>query len=181
MVEEPNNQETYTTEQVEIYNNDPEKHVELIEEIGSINGVDELEKYFTGLAFDMFQDSKNCFLYGGVGYMSGINDYTEQHSEEHKEMIRKRLGWLSRFAYTPKEIKEETKNFFENYKKTEDTLNNTNTWIDISNKWVNLVKEFVRGSRRKEENKEAMDYYNKHNSKLLKENEGRGLKVTKKE
>jgi hypothetical protein len=44
-----------------------------------------------------------------------------------------------------------------------------------------LVKEFVRGTRRKEENKEAMDYYNKHNSRLRKENEEKGLKVIKKE
>jgi len=62
MVEDPNIQESYTTKEIDIYNNDAVKHVEVIERIGEINGIDDLKKYFTGLAFNMFEDSKKCFF-----------------------------------------------------------------------------------------------------------------------
>lgn len=179
MVEDPNSQESYTTKEIDIHYNNPENHVEVIEDIGEINGIDDLERYYTGLALNMLEDSRNYFYFGGVEYEEGVSEYSKEKSEESKENVKSRLSWLSSFEYTPEDIRENTKSFLDRFKEVEDSLNSIEKWTEIVDEWSNFVKRYEdwEGSDKSEEYKEPKKYYEDHVRRLIDENGKKGLRV----
>jgi hypothetical protein len=189
------NTESYEYREVDLYHNQPEKHVEVIKQIAPLNDVD-LEKYLTGYSFDMSDDFIN-FFYGVHFSEDDSPSFDKEKSEKNKELVKDRLEWLSSFEYTPKELKDVTKDFLEEFKGMEDSLNSFKSWWDIRDRWVDIVrsKDGAISKLRKGEDvvvkdsgeivglgnggkyKSQVDYYYKKNKTLAEKNYKEGVRV----
>ncbi len=174
-----NNTESKEYREVDLYHNQPEKHVEIIKQIGPLNDVD-LDKYFTGYSFEMSEDSINCFYGGVVRYSDDEDEFDRELSESRKRLVKDRLGWLSSFEYTPKEIKDISESFLDEFKSIEDSLNSFKSWRDIIDRWVNIVRGkdgVLQGLREEEKYKGDIDYYKNKNADLVQKNSNGGVRV----
>jgi hypothetical protein len=176
---ESSNIESYEYTEIDLYNNRPEKHVKVIKEIGPLNDID-LDKYFTGYSLEVSEDTINCFYGGVVMYSDNEDEFDKEVSEKRKELVRDRLGWITSFEYTPKEVKDITEEFLNEFREVESSLDSFESWRDITNRWVNIVRSeegVVQRLRREEEYSNDIDYYKNKNSELTQKNSNGGVRV----
>jgi len=177
MVEDSNNLEPFETKEISLCANQPKKHVEIVEEIGPLNGLD-LKKYFTAYAVEICGDSLNRFYGGVVKFNKKYNPYfDDKESAECKDSVIDRLSWISNFEYTPKEIKEKTKEFLERFQEIKKDLNDAESWTEINNEWLTIKKGLVNDAYNNDEYKEAIEYYKITGRAFVNKSTQGGLKV----
>ena len=168
--------EPYKIEEVNLCINDPREHEKIVGDIGKLNGLD-LELYFTGYAIDVTSDSTNWFYGGNIPF--DLQEYREEESEKRKEKVSDRMEWLSEFAYTPKEIREEVRKFLEEFEGIKNTLNSPESWNTYSSKWIKIKTKLANDAKNNLDYKKADEYYNNEGSIFKNKAINEGLRVRK--
>jgi hypothetical protein len=124
--------------EVDLHLNEPREHVKVMREKYPDR---DLTEYFTNYSIDMSEDSINTF-YGGVVKFDDINsNFDIDRSKKHVERVEDRLSWLLEFEYTPKELKEKTDEFLEEFK--ENIPKSGKEWNVVVDRWVKIVRPLV--------------------------------------
>jgi len=180
MVEQSNNNGGIEEREIKLFHLQPSDHVRIITDISPYNDID-TEKYFTGYSFEICEDTLNCFYGGALKFDDNVDEFSQQVSQERKDLVLSRLIWLSSFEYTPIEIKDEVKKFVENFLSKQNTLNTFKNWRDVIDQYIIFIRDregVVQKLREDERYKEDIKYYKQKNRELVSKNENGGLRVT---